>query len=226
VHLVLPKGVRGQDDARDPGDLVGSAVDALLPGSLARDLLSALDPSTAVAVDNKSHDVADRAAYDLVLTPRTDATKIGSIRIAVDGETKVPLGVEVYARGASSPSIDVAFTSIDFGRQADRNFRFDPPADASVRKVRPGAHQPTRPSPPGKVWTSGTGWATVIAARPGSRVWKELHALRRKLTPVHGWWGSGYLLDSDLFSALLTKNGRVFVGTVPPEALYAAAGQK
>jgi hypothetical protein len=55
-------------------------------------------------------------------------------------------------------------------------------------------------------------------------------ALRRSVTavlqPVSGSWGHGYLLDSDLLSALITSDGRVLVGAVPPSSLYAAAGRK
>jgi hypothetical protein len=42
---------------------------------------------------------------------------------------------------------------------------------------------------------------------------------------VRGSWGSGKLLRSALVSALLTDDGRLVVGAVPPELLYAAAGR-
>ena len=42
------------------------------------------------------------------------------------------------------------------------------------------------------------------------------------LPTVSGAWGSGHLLRGTLFSALLTDDGRVAVGAVAPEALYAA----
>ena len=44
------------------------------------------------------------------------------------------------------------------------------------------------------------------------------------LPKVSGAWGSGHLLKGTLFSALLTDDGRVVVGSVAPEALYAALG--
>ena len=46
----------------------------------------------------------------------------------------------------------------------------------------------------------------------------------RVLPRVSGTWGSGHLLKGTLFSALLTDDGRVVVGAVAPEALYAALG--
>ena len=53
------------------------------------------------------------------------------MHIAVDGATKVPLGVQVFARGRATPAVDVAFTRIRFARPGRRNFAFTPP---------PGAH--------------------------------------------------------------------------------------
>ena len=44
------------------------------------------------------------------------------------------------------------------------------------------------------------------------------------LPTVSGTWGSGHLLKGTLFSALLTDDGRVVVGSVAPKALYAALG--
>jgi hypothetical protein len=44
------------------------------------------------------------------------------------------------------------------------------------------------------------------------------------LPTVSGTWGSGHLLKGTLFSALITDDGRVVVGSVAPKALYAALG--
>jgi hypothetical protein len=42
------------------------------------------------------------------------------------------------------------------------------------------------------------------------------------LPTVSGAWGSGHLLRGTLFSALLTDDGRLVIGAVAPNALYAA----
>ena len=221
VHAVLPAG-----SGAGAGPM-GAATD-MTPLALARAFLGALQPTTQVSIDRK-HEVADRSAYDLVLTPRDPGTKIGQVRIAVDGRTKVPLGVQVLARGARSASVDVSFTKIVFGRQSDHSFRFTPPGDAHVEQVKAPPENPggrTHPAP--RVSTTGRGWSRVLDLRPGV---KTIATLRRgpllsSLQPVSGSWGHGYLLDSDLLSALVTSDGRVLVGAVPPSALYAAAGQK
>jgi hypothetical protein len=221
LHAVLP--------ARASGGGVPAALSRATPLDLAQQALRAVEPTTRVDVE-KNRTVADRSAYDLVLTPRTRDTKVGEVRIAVDGQTKVPLGVQILARGSSSPSVDVSFTTIVFGRQAERRFRFAPPAGAKVtelaRSVGSGAGRHVGAAQ--KVTTTGSGWRTVATVRPGH---KQLAALRKSpvlssLTPVSGSWGSGYLLDSDLLSALLTADGRLLVGAVPPADLYAAAGRK
>jgi hypothetical protein len=44
-------------------------------------------------------------------------------------------------------------------------------------------------------------------------------------TVVHGSWGDGRLVQLPLLSALITRDGRAYVGSVTPEALYDAARQ-
>ncbi len=195
---------------------------SLTPAALARRALDAMDPSTEVTVDG-DHTVADRSAYELVLTPRSDRTKVGSVHISIDGATKVPLGVQVYPRGSSSAAIDVAFTSIRFGAQASRNFVFTPPPNARIHELTQapdGSPAATR-----RGWDStGTGWATVVGLQTGAGYGKS--PLVKQLTPVSGSWGKGRLLDSDLVSVLVTDDGRVYAGAVEPADLYAAAGSK
>ena len=54
---------------------------------------------------------------------------------------------------------------------------------------------------------------------------QQLEAVTGALPKVSGTWGSGRLLQSALFSALLTDDGRVLVGAVAPEKLYEVAGK-
>jgi outer membrane lipoprotein-sorting protein len=218
VHSLLPK--RPRPDGGEP-----TAPTSITPSALARQALQGMAPGTQVTVDT-GHTVADRSAYELVLTPRTDATKVGSVRISIDGATKVPLGVQVYPRRTSSPAVDVAFTSIRFGQQANRNFAFAPPPGAQVRRVRSAGGSPD-PSVGGSVTRTGTGWATVVGVTPGRQVIAKYArgALLKQLTPVSGSWGKGHLLDADLVSVLVTDDGRVYAGAVPPAELYAAASK-
>jgi hypothetical protein len=79
----------------------------------------------------------------------------------------------------------------------------------------------------------GTGWTSVLVAKlpadassgqgsGGSSGAGSLASVLRVLPKVSGTWGSGHLLQGTLFSALLTDDGRVAVGAVPPSELYAA----
>ena len=53
----------------------------------------------------------------------------------------------------------------------------------------------------------------------------DLQSLVGSLPQVSGDWGSGHLLQSALFSVLITDDGRVLAGAVAPELLYEAAAQ-
>ncbi len=222
VHTVLPAD---RKEAAEPAT-GPSALASLTPMQAARQALGAMSPTTEVAVEGH-HSVADRSTYELVLTPRTPQTKVGSVRIAVDGSTKMPLGVQVYARNSNTPSIDIAFTSIVFGHQSERNFQFSPPPGATVHQARMG-RRPVADSPARPEIVAGSGWTRVVELHPSAEAIAALRrgAVLKALTPVSGTWGRGNLLDSDLLSALITDDGRVFAGAVEPAELFAAAGRK
>ena len=61
-----------------------------------------------------------------------------------------------------------------------------------------------------------------VEARPGSGGAAQLEQILRQLPQVSGEWGSGRLLAGTAFSAVLTDDGRLAVGSVTPEVLYAA----
>ena len=132
VHTQLPSG-SSKHSAPAP---------TLTPDQVAKRALAALDPTTIVQTDNDKT-VAGRAAYELVLVPRATGSRIGAVHIAIDGEHKVPLGVQVYARGADpSVAIDVSFTDINFTVPGDDNFRFTPPKGATVKEQSLGMGSP------------------------------------------------------------------------------------
>ena len=76
----------------------------------------------------------------------------------------------------------------------------------------------------------GKGWTSVlVAALPqenGSGGDDRTSPLLKSLPRVTGGWGSGHLLRSALLSAVVTDDGRVAVGAVPPALLYAALGRR
>lgn len=217
-HLRLPKGV----------DAASSGLSSLTPASVASMAVSSLksmQPTTRVTV-RSDRNVADRSAYELVLQPRTQESRVGSVRIAIDGQTKVPLGVQVYARGASSPAIDVSYTSIRFVTPSAANFDFSPPVGATVRHLSLRSLRSGDAMSPARVSTSGSGWATVLGYDTRRPIHLSGLGLGRALTRVSGAWGRGRLLETSLLSVLVLHDGRVYAGAVDPSELYAAAARK
>ena len=193
---------------------------ATTPQALAEKFLAAVDPSTKVTLGANTK-VANRDAYDLVLTPRTDATLVGSVAIAVDGQTGLPLQVQVTARGASSPSFQAGFSDFTPGVPDASVFSFTPPKGATVTEQTPktGEHATgtNRPKPT----VTGTGWATIVSLPAGTVPAQALaDPLVAQLTqPV----GGGRALSTSLVSVLVTADGRLLAGAVPVSALQAAA---
>src|SRR5947209_184324 len=73
------------------------------PSTAAAKALAAVDPTTKVKVDGTGY-VADRPVYELILRPKDGRSLIGSVRVAVDAATSVPLRLQVFARGATDPA--------------------------------------------------------------------------------------------------------------------------
>jgi outer membrane lipoprotein-sorting protein len=106
----------------------------LTPQQAASQVLKAVGPSTRVSVQ-RTVTVAGQPAYQLVLSPKSSGSLVGRVNIAIDASNNVPLRVQVFARGASSPAFQVGYTAISFVRPAAANFSFAPPAGAKVHAV-------------------------------------------------------------------------------------------
>ncbi len=202
------------------------------PDLLAQRMLAALDSSTAVTVGQDTS-VAGRPAYALVLTPRNADTLVGSVSIAVDSQTGMPLSVAVQARSQETPAFRLAFTDLLLQSPSADLFTFTPPAGAHITQRALPQHSGQLPhaehampggnsgsaTPPRTV--SGTGWDTVIGL-PATAVPADLTAsplLAQAARAVDG----GRLLSTSLVNVLLTNDGRVFAGSVPLARLQAAA---
>ena len=141
------------------------------PQTLADQALKALDPTTAVTLDAPSR-VADRAAYRLVLTPRSSGTLVSHVDLDIDAGTGAALQVAVYGRGGTAPAMKVGFTSVDLTAPAASIFAFTPPAGVKVIALTGGlpkaGSRTTRPGTATKPLTAphvvGTGWDAVAVA--------------------------------------------------------------
>lgn len=222
------------------------STDAERLAALALALLEAFD--TDVTTDNGAT-VAGRPAYQITITPRDTRTLIKSIVLAVDAEAKIPLRLAVLTRDGGAPAFEVAFTELRLGRPDPAQFEFKPPLDTNVVEVEefdptdlPG-HASGAPwsgdETPNVPWLDdasgerppvaliGRGWTTVFAAKlpqsVGAGDGGSAPELLELLPVVSGDWGSGRLLSTRVFTVLLTDDGRLLAGAVPPEMLYAAA---
>jgi outer membrane lipoprotein-sorting protein len=208
-----------------PRDVVPSG--GVTPQQLADLALAAINPTTQVTTRGTAS-IAGRDAYELVLAPRDPTSLIGSVRLAVDAATHVPLRVQIFANSASTPAIEVGFTSVSFARPDPSEFVFNPPPGATVTDGnKPDAgtpdNSPTAPDlgtgKPGFT-VIGSGWTSVAVVRAGKLLPPSVLA---GLPVVSGAWGSGKLLRSSLLTVLVTDDGRLLVGAVEPERLYTAA---
>jgi outer membrane lipoprotein-sorting protein len=242
-HLSLPATSPGGKSAD-----TAAPTTALTPQQAAEAAIKAITPTTRVTTDPTAV-VAGRPAYQLVLEPKDTGTLVGSVRIAIDGATHIPTQVQVYAKGASAPALEVGFTSFNPTTPAASVFDFTPPAGATVTEQSlPTPSQKAGPSAPGaaqmlkgttRPQVVGQGWSSVVVATlpieppkvssgdtPGSGDTSPplaaLTSVLDSLPPVSGSWGSGHLLQGTLFTVLVTDDGRVAVGAVSPQALYDA----
>lgn len=232
THTTLPAA----DATHEPTPIASST---LTPQQLAQQALAAISPSTVVTTGS-SRTVAGQDAYQLVLTPKDQSSRVGSVRIAIDAQYKIPLAVQVFARGdTSNAALDVSFTDVMFAVPNDNTFAFTPPKSATVKQGTvsdiAGAKQANEAAnAKGQVQTIGSGWTSVAMLRdpalgsassataPGSGT-QDLQSVLGALTSVKGSWGSGRLFESKLVSGLITSDGRIFVGAVDPQVLYSAA---
>jgi outer membrane lipoprotein-sorting protein len=138
----------------------------LTPQQAANAVLKAVGKTTLVSVQANVM-VAGEPSYQLVLAPKDDRSLVGSVVIAVDGKYGVPIRVQVFAKGASSPAFQVGYTALQFVAPNPANFDFTPPPGASVSVVKLGQQHGksgggSQPVTSG-VGTYGQSWLTVAA---------------------------------------------------------------
>ncbi|PCG86827.1 DUF2092 domain-containing protein [Streptomyces sp. WZ.A104] len=241
-HAEAPEGRGGGKEA--PEAPKGAPA---TPKDFAEQALKAAGDTTSVTVDGTAQ-VAGRDAYQLLIKPKQSGSTIGSVRIAVDAENGVPLKFTLSAASGGKAVVDAGFTKVDFSRPAASTFDFTPPKGAKVTeadeletgKDERGLAQKPLPGQLAEldgfegVNVIGKGWTSIAEIKtPGGKglpaagsgdVPAEaqgfLDALGDKVT---GKFGSGTVFKTRLVNALLTDDGRVYVGAVTKDALVRAA---
>jgi outer membrane lipoprotein-sorting protein len=209
------------------------------PKDLTEEALKAVDATTSVTVDGTAQ-VAGRDAYRLVVKPKQSGSTVGAISVAVDAKTGLPLKFTLTPKSGGAAVVDVGFTQISFARPAASTFDFTPPTGAKVTEGDAhGAEEiPEHSAAPtekdlaglnvlGKGWTSIATFDTGGQGMPGSAETPDagafggfLNSLGDKVT---GKFGSGTVFSTRLVNALMTDDGKVYVGAVTKDALVKAA---
>ncbi|MEW2176265.1 DUF2092 domain-containing protein [Streptomyces sp. NPDC005406] len=237
VHHAEDKAGRGEHRAAPDGV-------PTTPKALAEQALKTADGTTSVTVDGTAQ-VAGRDAYRLVIKPEQSGSTIGSVTVAVDAENGVPLKFTLRPSSGGKAAIDAGFTSVDFTKPDASSFDFTPPKGAEVTEADEAEGRGKAGAEKAKGDLSalegmngmnviGKGWTTVaeIKTPDGAALPSEgsgempagaqqfLDALGDKVT---GKFGSGTVFKTRLVNALMTDDGRVYVGAVTKDALVNAA---
>ncbi len=216
------------------------------PKALADEFLKNVDPTTAVSVDGTAQ-IAGRDAYQLLIKPKQSGSTIGSVRIAVDAKTGVPLKFTLSPSAGGKAVVDAGFTKVDFSKPSASTFTFSPPKGAKVTEddgKQERSHKAEQGLPGGlgnfgdaknakNSKVIGEGWTAIAAfdtggkgipkadeSKGGGDAQKFLDSLGTK---VSGKFGNGTVFTTRLVNALITDNGKVYVGAVTKDALVAAA---
>ncbi|MFD9740142.1 outer membrane lipoprotein carrier protein LolA [Umezawaea sp. NPDC059074] len=224
----------------------------LEPVQLARDVVSEIEKSSVVTVDGTAR-VANRPAYELVLTPKpTERTVLREVRVAVDSELRMPLRVSLLTNGTDEPAVQVGFSELTVGAQDAALFQFTPSASAKVEEQKLEAPSDQDKADAEKALGEaspqvvGDGWDTVIVAKtpaealsgvqlpaedkpehrgPGASGANPQDLLKQLGKQISGPWGSGTLISTKIGNALLADDGRIALGAVPEQVLTEAIGQ-
>jgi outer membrane lipoprotein-sorting protein len=127
VQYALPAG--SATSSPEPG-ASASAVDPL--AAITKGLQRFAAAGTVAVTGNQT--VAGRQSYVLTITPAAGTTTtFGSVRVAIDGATYVPLQVQVFAKDDTTPALSAGFTKVSYAANDASLFSFTPPAGATVQ---------------------------------------------------------------------------------------------
>ncbi|MFJ5261550.1 outer membrane lipoprotein carrier protein LolA [Streptomyces sp. NPDC088387] len=216
------------------------------PKDFAEEALKSVDDTTSVTVDGTAQ-VAGRDAYKLVVKPKQSGSTVGQISIAVDSRTFTPLKFTLTPASGGAAVVDAGFTKVSFDRPAASTFDFTPPKGAKVTE-EPAGEKPSGEAAPGHrapkseddlaksaeaegFKVLGEGWNAIAVLETGGEgvpsggeVGGDLGGFLDSLgDQVSGKFGEGTVFKTRLINALITDDGKVYVGAVTKDALVKAA---
>jgi outer membrane lipoprotein-sorting protein len=110
-------------------------------------------------------DVAGQAAYTVRVSPKEAGSLLGRAELSFDALNGVPLRAAVYSTQSSAPALELAATSISYGPVEPSVFQFTPPANATIKEVKPGEANGSQTGEGGEhptVTKHGNGLSTVV----------------------------------------------------------------
>ncbi|MET8684192.1 DUF2092 domain-containing protein [Streptomyces sp. NPDC004732] len=238
------KGKHGKGEEGVPKGLDGEVPST--PKEFAEQALKAVDSTTSVKVDGTAQ-VAGRDAYRLVIKPKQSGSTIGQITVAVDEKTGTPLKFTMTPASGGAAVVDAGFTKVDFGKPSASTFDFTPPKGTKVTEADEHGKEGRGFKDKGGKGAEefgkgdlnepkiiGEGWSTIAELKlPGGQglptagsgdVPPDAQKLIDSLgDQVDGKFGSGTVFSTRLINALVTDDGKVYVGAVTKDALVKAA---
>ncbi|MFF4112060.1 outer membrane lipoprotein carrier protein LolA [Streptomyces sp. NPDC001714] len=221
------------------------------PKDFADEVLKSVDDTTSVTVDGTAQ-VAGRDAYRLVIKPKQSGTTVGAISIAVDAKTGTPLKFTLTPSSGGAAVVDAGYTQVSFAKPAASTFDFTPPKGAKVtegdkagkagedsgtdqrgKASRTPGHGSAKGLDKSGFDVLGKGWNSIAVLDTGSKGGVptgsasgggDLSGFLGSLgDPVSGKFGKGTVFSTRLINALITDDGKVYVGAVDKAALVKAA---
>src|ERR1700733_798566 len=125
----LAAGHAGQHPSGQHGVPSIASIQSFLTRLMGRVNLSGAQPT----------DVAGRPAYQVTVSPKHDGGLLGSAQLAWDATMGVPLQFAIYARGNTTPVVELKATGISYGAIPASDFNVSPPAGAKVVRLGTGA---------------------------------------------------------------------------------------
>ncbi len=189
------------------------------PGVTASEIVSRLSAYSTLSVSGNTM-VAGRPAYTLSIVPTAGDSLIGSIQIAVDGQTHIPVQVQIFPKGSTAPAASLGYVTLRFASQPSSIFSFSPPSGARVvNPVQNAAQNGKKPNSVGSTKVVGTGFNSVVVATGVSKATSALGGIEKSLPVVATSLGSGRLYSTPIFEAILLPNGTVVAGAVDTSRL-------
>jgi outer membrane lipoprotein-sorting protein len=243
THATIPADAKDANDEKDAAKQPDA--NSMDPTALADQLLAQIGPSTNVSVRTSAY-VAGRAAYQLVLSPKSSASTVGEVVLAVDGATGTPLDISIIAKGKTKPSLELGFTSITFAAQAASTFVMTPAPGVTVveaasvsdllpvsqshhrdhgdnKDQAPNTNDPTQNDAAEKgSGTVGADWDSVMirsTAGLNGQIMKSLSS-GKQITLADGTTAT--VVTTPLVNVALAADGRMAIGAVNVDALKAA----